>query len=378
MHYFLILSDEFNSSNAVAIRIRYFYKALLQIHDPAKITVICSGRFNSFEGRVVTLRTMFHGSKRSYQRIFAEISFAISLARFFFGRKARKKETCIVFSIPFFLAALFSFPFLRWTSSKIVLDIRDSYPEAFVDAGIIKRGLAYKMLSAAAKQMLIKADFVVCATEGLREEIIGADNSLPTKVVTIFNGYPQSFRSVSSVKRDVFTCVFHGGLGYYANIEVIGKVAECLLDKGIDFVIIGAGAKEGQVKSLAERLSNVWYLGEIEHCHIPRVLSACHVGLALRKDGGLTRKAFPVKVWEFLGLGIPVIVSPECEAGVFLEKYGVGLSFNNSDHEAIAASILDLKNSPEAYNSMAASCDGILAEYTRESQAEKFALLVTS
>jgi glycosyltransferase involved in cell wall biosynthesis len=249
MHYFLILSDEFDSSSAVAIRLKYFYNALLRINDPAQVTIICCGRSNSRNGGVVTLKAMFPGTKKGYQRVFTEISFAIRVAGFFWRKRSGEEQNAIVFSIPFFLAALLSFPFLRGMSSKLILDIRDSYPEAFLDAGIIKPGLIYNIFNAAVRQMLVKADLVVCATEGLKEEIVKLEEISPNKVVTIFNGYPQGFRKVGREKRDIFTCVFHGGLGHYANIDAIGAAAECLLDEGIDFLIIGAGAKESKVKS---------------------------------------------------------------------------------------------------------------------------------
>jgi glycosyltransferase involved in cell wall biosynthesis len=96
------------------------------------------------------------------------------------------------------------------------------------------------------------------------------------------------------------------------------------------------------------------------------LIESCHVGLCLRKDDKISRDSFPVKVWEYIGLGIPTIVTPKCEAGSFIQQHGCGYEFESGSAEAIIAIILELKNNPKKMHTMSSHARKVALGYTRE------------
>jgi glycosyltransferase involved in cell wall biosynthesis len=73
------------------------------------------------------------------------------------------------------------------------------------------------------------------------------------------------------------------------------------------------------------------------------------VGFSPRVDGLVNETAFPVKIYECLACGLPVVVTPESEAGRYVEAHEVGFQHENEDVEGIHQSIVALKDNPELY-----------------------------
>ena len=106
------------------------------------------------------------------------------------------------------------------------------------------------------------------------------------------------------------------------------------------------------------------------------VIERCHVGLCLRTNDDVSKDAFPVKVWEYLGLGMPSIVTPHCEAGEFLEQHGCGTQLPAGDVDAIVAALLRLKTHKDERDAMGANCRAAAGRYTREQLGVEAASLI--
>ena len=57
------------------------------------------------------------------------------------------------------------------------------------------------------------------------------------------------------------------------------------------------------------------------------VLARCHVGICLLKETDAMRKALPAKTFDFMGAGLPMIVSPGGELLELVAKEGMGIGF---------------------------------------------------
>jgi glycosyltransferase involved in cell wall biosynthesis len=97
----------------------------------------------------------------------------------------------------------------------------------------------------------------------------------------------------------------------------------------------------------------------------------------LRKNDEISKDAFPVKIWEYLGLGIPSIVTPRCEAGDFLEANECGFQLESGHTRELVDKILELKEDSAKLARLEKNCRGIRTSYTREklgTDAAKFIL----
>ncbi len=157
-------------------------------------------------------------------------------------------------------------------------------------------------------------------------------------------------------------------------MDTLIEVARRVQPHGIDIVAIGYGRKEDTLRSA--QLANLRFLGRLSFDETMNQIERCHVGLCLRMDDAVSRDAFPVKVWEYLGLGIPSIVTPQCEAGEFLERHGCGIQLPAGDADAIVSALLRLKMHKDERDAMGANCRAAAGRYTREQLGVEAASLI--
>lgn len=303
---------------------------------------------------------------RLYQRVLSEIRLGVRA-----GLRLRTlKPQAVVVSSPGYLFAATVCAFLWVSRIPYVLDVRDLYPEVYAEAGLLKRrSVAYRAFEMLTKAMYSRADSVIAATAGLARRIEEVTSRKDVEVS--YNGFPSSLRDVRQPKRERFTACFHGVMGFYQDIETLVACALALESYDIDVVVIGYGRKEHLLTQSPP--ANLHFLGRLPFAETIRVVSSCHVGLSLRTDEPISRDALPVKLFEYLGLGMPVVTTPPSEGGELIEILGAGFVHASGDVDGIVASIRRLRDEPELLAAQRQACDAVGDRYTREAQAAHFA-----
>ena len=85
------------------------------------------------------------------------------------------------------------------------------------------------------------------------------------------------------------------------------------------------------------------------------------------------RKAFPAKVYEYLGAGLPVLVAPTGELTDFVSERKAGMVFSQADPHAMAQAIVELKADPTAWNRMSDNAWALRSSLDRRDGANRFA-----
>jgi glycosyltransferase involved in cell wall biosynthesis len=269
----------------------------------------------------------------------------------------------LLVSTPSYLAALVICARARWRGVPYVLDVRDLYPQAYAEAGLVDRkGWLYRFFGARSLAMYLGARRIVAATQGLAREVAAAAPA--ASVHCVYNGFPAALASRRPVKHARFTACFHGVLGFFQDIDSLVEVARRVQAHGIDIVAIGYGRKEDALRAGVP--DNLRFLGRLSFDDTITEVERCHVGLCLRLDDDISKDAFPVKVWEYLGLGMPSVVTPRCEAGTFLATHGCGFEFEAGAVDQIVQTLLRLRDQPGLRQGIEARCRDVASQYTRE------------
>ena len=289
-----------------------------------------------------------------------------------------KAPAIVLLSSPGYWPCLLIAAVCRLRSIPYVLDVRDLYPEVYVHSGLLREtSYAYRSLQALTLWWYRGASAIAVATQGLKRIVapqsLRKDGTSPV-IEVVYNGFPQSLHQIRPPKHARFTVVFHGVLGYFQDIETLCTLAERLHKHDIDMVAIGYGKKENLLQTC--KAPNLRFLGRMDHQYTMQNAAQCHLGLCLRRDDGISKDAFPVKVWEYLGLGLPSIVTPRCEAGEFLLQQGCGLQMATGDLDTLEAAIVNFRDHPEQLQAMAARCAQAAESYTREQLGQQLAQLV--
>lgn len=284
-------------------------------------------------------------------RFFFELVFCACMI----GIVLRRRLDVLVCTSPPFLVAVTTMVLSKISATPYVVDVRDIYPEQLFAYGVVSRTSSFgRFLKWLEKKVYGNAHLVVGVTEGLCSHIRERTES---DTILIRNGIDtrQFFRREFSSPSDEFVVLFHGTLGRSQNVEVLLKYGKHLKHagrSGIVLRIIGEGPKADVLIRGIEKHGlddYVEYLGYVDFDDIPKHLNRADVGFSPRRGGLINETAFPVKVYECLGCGLPVVVTPESEAGRYVQRHEVGVQHGNDEIEEIHESILQWKEDTKRY-----------------------------
>jgi len=180
------------------------------------------------------------------------------------------------------------------------------------------------------------------------------------------------------IKNDKFLILFHGLLGKFQDIDLLLQYAKFLKDNNIEDIkikIIGDGIKKADAEKFIVDNNGINSLLEvskiIKNSDLPLQINRAHLGISPRIQGLISKTAFPVKIYEFIGCGLPVIVSPVSEGGDFAEEHNFGFQFSGSRVNELHKYVLKLKNDKRLYAQM--SDNAVLAskKFDRKKIANK-------
>lgn len=307
-------------------------------------------------------------------RLFLETALGVE---YFIRLLFRKSDIFFISSPPFILALLCTWA-ARLRNIPYIFDVRDLYPEVYFSAGILKRNhLIGKTLSHFERQIYCKSLVNTTVTEGLVKKIQQQCEHGQTWLVR--NGYiEKKMNEIKEHKFETFTVVFHGNLGEFQEINLILELAHSFYKnrKNINFLIIGEGLKADLITSIV--LPNLTYSSNLEIHEVYKLISQAHLGISFRQDEWISRHSFPVKIYEYIGLLLPVIVTPISEAGEFVEKYQIGFQYQPNQINEIYHKILELAENESYMKNLIGNISNIKSLFSREKIADHFVKQMTN
>ncbi|MGZ7210395.1 MAG: glycosyltransferase family 4 protein [Methanobacterium sp.] len=230
-----------------------------------------------------------------------------------------KNSVLIIYAMqPDLLFAIHTINKAKKEGLKIVIDVEDmptyanNFPYKFFNFYIKKRY----------NELLRSADKIICISEYLKRELISDFNIEGEKIDVIHNGVDMSFfkrdeaakeslRKQYGVTEDDVVFIYSGAIvdwsGAISCLDSFKKVIQ--ENPNIKVFFIGNGDIE-QLQNKIKELKlekNAKYLGYFPFEKMPELLSVGDVGLLPFKKDPLTEAASPIKIFEYMSMGMPVI-----------------------------------------------------------------------
>lgn len=286
---------------------------------------------------------------RAKDRILNWLSVALSAcaaAPFSGGKADALYVTCppITLALPALLLS-------RALRCKLIVDVRDSYPDVAVKMGVWKEdALITRMVARAANMLYRRADAVSCVTGSVRDQVL-ARGASPEKTFVALNGFDpvQPAESAPYGRHNgEFIAAFAGNIGVAAGAEIILDAAARLhWRRDIRFVLAGAGSDFERMQSRVRRehLDNVELLGAVDRPSALAVLREADLCIVPLRRG--IHDSLPTKIFDALYVGCPVLVSGDGEARQFVERAEGGWAVAAEDADALASAIARCAGEPE-------------------------------
>jgi len=295
-----------------------------------------------------------------------------------------RQDSCVVVvSSPPLWIALLCGAVAKIMGARLVVDVRDRYPEVLFSTGVLRSGsLIGRLLLMLEKQLYRDAFVVTTVTNTLAKEI-GHDHHIE-HVKVIRNGYdPLLFvpdPSLAAPRLHHYTIITFGLFGRFFDDHTYAQIlARCRL-RGIParFLVVGYGSKFKRLEALAACEPALQVHPAVSQQELAEAVASCHLMLSLHVESSSMLGAFPVKVFEAIGCGLPSLIIPRSEAGQELQAKKMGWTYATVELERIVDRIEMLLISPELWHEARQQTLANRCEYERAIQARRFAFEVAS
>ncbi|NDK36736.1 glycosyltransferase family 4 protein [Rhodovulum sulfidophilum] len=361
---------------AISIRSRFNVSALCQRgHD---VTVLTSGATRTGpDGEIVVgVGRQMSGNSASFsKRLLNEISLGVGFGWYLV--RARKQYDKVIVTSPPFFALIIVFFFLWLLRLPYVVDVRDRYPMTLFSLNVLSSSsFAGHVLLKLERMIYERSQAVFTVTSVLRDGI-QADTGVSVHLEQ--NGFDETIISGKSELEDrqgPVRIVQHGLFGRLVDEENVVKIANYCAEHGMEheFILVGYGAK---LESIAARnLPNVRVLPKQSQASISQILQTSDIGLASMVENENTLVGMPVKVFEYIGAGLPIIHSPIGVMGKDILENEFGLAFRNQDWETAAQWLVRMIGSPKMRKEYARNVVAARQRYSRQAQSANFAEII--
>lgn len=264
------------------------------------------------------------------------------------------------------------------SKAKIVLDIRDIWPDVAYEMGAFTPGSAYgQFFARLAKKAYRDADFVFAVSPGKVKKLEGRVGTTP--VVLSPNGIDETFviGEDDTALIDRFelkekpTCVYAGNIGLAQGLDTLLDIAK--QRPAVQFLLFGKGAakKDLQTRASAEGLSNVEFPGTLDEQGVRTVLRHASLAYVPLINSNL-RDSIPTKMFEALACGCPVLLAAEGDAADVIDQCGFGAHVAPEDSTALLAKFDELMAKQYSQEEREAASRWVLENYSRQKFAKDF------
>jgi glycosyltransferase involved in cell wall biosynthesis len=271
-----------------------------------------------------------------------------------------------------------------------VFELRDIWPESIEAVGAMRNSLAIRLLEKLELFLYRKASLVVAVTHSFRRNLM-ARGIEPDKIQVITNGvdisrfHPQPKDSELTARFELtgkFVAGYIGTHGMAHGLETILEAANHLRQQpggdAFRFIFLGDGACKSALQKKAKTmgLSHVIFIDSVPKEEVVKYWSLLDVAIIHLKKTDLFTKVIPSKLFECMGMGIPVLHGVAGESAEIVESEGVGLVFEPENALKLCEGLRVLHGDRASYDKMRAQCLKAAPKYGRSELARQMLSLL--
>jgi glycosyltransferase involved in cell wall biosynthesis len=230
-----------------------------------------------------------------------------------------------------------------------VFELRDIWPESIRVVGAMKPSKVLDLLERVELFLYRKASAIISVTYAFRISLIrrGVDGS---KIHVVTNGVDISRFSPRDKDaalvgqhglQDKFVAGYIGTHGLAHALDTILEAARALKDSPegdrFRFILLGDGANKAALcqRALDVGLDNVIFVDSVSKDEVVRYWSLLDVSIIHLKKDELFTTVIPSKLFECMGMAIPVLHGVQGESADILKREDVGLLFEPENSDAL-------------------------------------------
>lgn len=210
-------------------------------------------------------------------------------------------------------------------------------------------GRSYNYLSEVLHKLILRLDTkVYVVNDDLKNKLIGGVFPLnASNVVSIHNGGPiPDFIEFSESNKSELRLVFFGILADYNELELFIQLVQNDSSKRISLEIVGFGSELETLKAFAANHERVRFHGRMSFPAFKNLVKSWNcqiVGIVPMRMGNRTGSLSPIKAFDYMSLGLPIVFSDLCLAGL-VENNIHGVEYKNGDLASLREAVVSISD----------------------------------
>lgn len=331
--------------------------------------------------RVVRVISYITANQGFVKRILDYTSYMMS--GIFFGLFESKPDV-IIGSSPQFFNAVGAWILAKFRRVPFIFELRDIWPASITAvAAMSSKSRAIRFLEWLEVKMYRDAARVVAVTDSFKRYLL-SKGIAENKIDVVLNGVDLTRYQPAECKDPELESILKlegkfviGYLGTHGMAHDLGNVLEAakgLKNPNVHFLFVGSGAEKQSLYETAQRqgLTNVSFIERQTKDQIPRYWSLCDMALIHLKDTPLFEDVIPSKIFEAMGMRLPVLhVQPKGEAVDIVQKANAGYHVAAGQPEALIRACEYLAGAQKEVQAMADGAWHAAPDYSRDKGASQ-------
>lgn len=237
-----------------------------------------------------------------------------------------------------------------------VFEVRDLWPEAPIQMGVIKHPFLKTILYRLEKNIYRNASEIIALSPGIAAGIRVKTDNVPIHMIPNMADcqffQPEYFDETSDLhqfQQAGFRVIYFGAMGRANHLEYLIEFAEACERESlaIHFLIVGKGSEEIRLKKLAERLNNTTFVPPADKIQVRKYLTISHAAYISFAGIPVLETTSPNKFFDALAAGKMIITNTQGWIRNLAEEHACGIYADPEDPSGAARGLKKLLSHPE-------------------------------
>jgi glycosyltransferase involved in cell wall biosynthesis len=295
-----------------------------------------------------------------------------------------RRVDVVVGTSPQFFTACAAYLVSRIKRIPFVFELRDMWPESIKAVGAMKDSAVIRVLERIEMFLYRKAARIVTVTHAFKDALIrrGIDGS---KVDVVTNGVDLSYfapqvKDSALVQKFSLQGMFVAGyIGTHGMAHALETLLEAALTlqktpgaENVRLLFLGDGARKNNLEIQARLmgLENVLFLDSVSKDQVVRYWSLLDVSVIHLRKSDLFTTVIPSKLFECMGMGLPVLHGVAGESADIVRLEQVGEVFESENAQELVEGLLRMRNQSDTFECYQRNCLAAAKRYDRKNLAQ--------
>ena len=330
--------------------------------------------------RVIRVWSYITANEGFLKRTLDYISFMFSavIASFF-----TTKVDIVIGTSPQFFTACAAFCVASLKRIPWIFELRDIWPETISAVGAIKQSKVLNFIEKVELFLYRQSTAIVSVTHSFRQNLIkrGIDGE---KIYVVTNGVdlsrfkPQAKNQVLLDKYGLQNKIVVGYIGTHGLCHGLETIVFCAEKIGVAstrfcFIMLGDGARKPYLirQAKSKNIDNIVFLDSVPKEQVSEYWSLLDISVIHLKRAELFQTVIPSKLFECMGMSIPIAHGVEGESAEIVSREEVGLCFEPENVDSLCSVIERLASDEKLYLKFKENGPKAAVNYDRSALAQQ-------